>query len=145
MTMQATELFSLCNKVILLGWLLLICLPKWKYTQAIILNGLLVVFAMVYAILLFKDISSLSVDSFSTLSKLKLLFQSDDAVAAGWIHYLVFDLFVGAYIVKKSRQIGLHQLVYTLILPFVFMSGPIGYLLFVLVKFIKTKSLIESI
>jgi hypothetical protein len=141
--MLASEIFSICNLVILFGWLLLLMLPKWKYTQAIILNGLLVVFAIVYTFLLFQDIDKISLDSFSTLAKLKVLFQSDTAVAAGWVHYLVFDLFVGTYIVKKSLQIGLSRLAYSCILPFVFMSGPIGYLIFVIVKIIKTQSFNE--
>ena len=63
------EIFSICNLVILFGWLLLLILPKWKYTQAIILNGLLVVFAIVYIFLLFQDINKISIDSFSTLAK----------------------------------------------------------------------------
>lgn len=141
--MLASEIFSICNLVILFGWLLLLILPKWKYTQAIILNGLLVVFAIVYAFLLFQDINKISIDSFSSLAKLKVLFQSDTAVAAGWVHYLIFDLFVGTYIVRKSLQIGLSRLVYSCILPFAFMCGPIGYLIFAIVKIIKTQSLNE--
>jgi hypothetical protein len=101
------------------------------------------VFAIVYTFLLFQDIDKISLDSFSTLAKLKVLFQSDTAVAAGWVHYLVFDLFVGTYVVRKSLQIGLSRLVYSCILPFVFMCGPIGYLIFVIVKTIKTKSFNE--
>jgi len=141
--MLVSEIFSICNLVILFGWLLLLILPKWKYTQAIILNGLLVVFAIVYTFLLFQDINKISMDSFSTLAKLKVLFQSDTAVAAGWVHYLVFDLFVGTYIVKKSLQIGLSRLAFSCILPFVFMSSPIGYLIFSIVKIIKTQSFNE--
>ena len=104
MTSPST-IFSICNSVIFFGWLLLLILPTWKYTQAVILNGLLVIFSIVYTYLLLQDFDQLSIDSFSTLAKLKLLFQSDTAVAAGWVHYLVFDLFVGAYIVRKSIQI----------------------------------------
>ncbi len=143
MTSPST-IFSICNSVIFFGWLLLLILPTWKYTQAVILNGLLVVFSIVYTYLLLQDFDQLSMDSFSTLAKLKLLFQSDTAVAAGWVHYLVFDLFVGAYIVRKSIQIRLSRWVYSFILPFAFMCGPIGYLLFVIIKLIQTKSFYES-
>ncbi len=138
--MQAAEIFSICNKVILLGWILLIFLPNWKYTQAIILNGLLVLFASIYAFMILKDIGHFNPESFSTLANVKALFQNDDAVAAGWIHYLAFDLFVGTYIVRKSSQIGLSRVLYTICLPFTFMFGPMGYLLFVVFKTIKTKS-----
>jgi hypothetical protein len=53
-------------------------------------------------------------------------------------------LFVGAYIVKQSRKLHISRWVYTLILPFAFMFGPIGYLIFILVKTIKTKSFLET-
>lgn len=142
--MQAADIFSICNKVILLGWVLLIFLPNWKYTQAIILNGLIVLFSGIYAYMILKDIGNFNPDSFSTLANVKALFQNDDAVAAGWIHYLAFDLFVGTYIVKKSKQIGLSRVLYTLTLPFTFMFGPLGYLLFVIFKTIKTKSLNDT-
>lgn len=142
--MQAAEIFSICNKVILVGWILLIFLPNWKHTQSIILNGLIVLFASIYAFIILKDIGNFNPESFSTLANVKALFQNDDAVAAGWIHYLAFDLFVGAYIVKKSRQIGISRILYTITLPFTFMFGPMGYLLFVIFKTIKTKTLNET-
>jgi hypothetical protein len=141
--MTPSEIFSISNSVIFIGWVLLIILPKWRYTQSIILNGLLVVFGILYSFLLFKDIGELSADSFGTLAKLKLLFQSDTAVLAGWVHYLIFDLFVGAYIVRKSVEIGLPRIAYTCILPFALMCGPIGYLIFVIAKTFKVKTLIE--
>jgi hypothetical protein len=142
--MEAAQIFSICNQVILLGWILLIFLPNWKYTQTIILNGLIVLFAGIYAFIILKDIGNFNPESFSSLANVKTLFQNDDAVAAGWIHYLAFDLFVGAYIVKKSKEIGLSRILYTITLPFTFMFGPLGYLLFVIFKTIKTKTLNET-
>ncbi|MBA4259273.1 MAG: DUF4281 domain-containing protein [Chitinophaga sp.] len=142
--MEAAQIFSICNQVILLGWVLLIFLPNWKYTQTIILNGLLVLFACIYAFLILKDIGNFNPESFSTLANVKALFQNDNAIAAGWIHYLAFDLFVGTYIVKKSREIGLSRVLYTITLPFTFMFGPMGYLLFFIFKTIKTKTLNET-
>ena len=142
--MQAAEIFSICNKVILLGWVLLIFLPNWKYTQAIILNGLIVTFAGLYSFIILKDIGNFNPESFSSLANVKALFQNDYAVAAGWIHYLAFDLFVGAYIVRKSKEIQLSRVLYTICLPFTFMFGPMGYLLFFIFKTIKTKTLNES-
>lgn len=141
--MNASSIFSFGNSFVLLGWILLIFLPKWKHTQTIILNGMIVLFSLIYAFLLLKDIGSFSVDSFSTLANVKALFQNDNAVAMGWIHYLAFDLFVGAYIVKKSQQLQISRWLYTLTLPFTFMFGPVGYLLFFLIKTLKTRTIHE--
>ncbi|MCP9756829.1 DUF4281 domain-containing protein [Lacihabitans sp. CCS-44] len=141
--MDAASIFSLGNSCILIGWILLIFLPNWKYTQASILNGLIVLYSVVYSYLILKDIGDFRADSFSTLANVKALFQNDNAVAAGWFHYLAFDLFVGAYIVRKSISLGISRWLYTLALPFTFMFGPMGYLIFFIIKSLKTKSLSE--
>lgn len=139
--MEANSIFNFGNSFILLGWLLLLFLPHWKYTQIVILNGIIVLFSILYSYLILKDIGSFNPDSFSTLANVKALFTQDNAVAAGWLHYLAFDLFVGAYIVRKSKNLGISRILYTIALPFTFMFGPIGYLLFFIIKTIKTKTL----
>ena len=141
--MDAASIFSLGNSCILIGWILLIFLPNWKYTQVSILNGLIVLYSVVYAYLILKDIGDFRADSFSTLANVKALLQNDNAVAAGWFHYLSCDLFVGAYIVRKSISLGISRWLYTLALPFTFMFGPMGYLIFFIIKSLKNKSLSE--
>lgn len=142
--MTPSAVFSFGNAFVLLGWLLLLLLPNWKHTQTLVLNGIILVLAFIYSFMILKDIGNFEADSFNTLASVKSLFQSDNAVAAGWLHYLAFDLFVGAYVVRKGKAIGLPRWANTLILPFTFMFGPIGYLLFVVAKGIKTKSLLET-
>ena len=139
--MNASTIFSFANSFVLLGWIFLIFLPNWKFTQSIILNGIVVLFSVIYAYLILKDIGDFKTDSFSTLANVKALFQNDNAVAAGWLHYLAFDLFVGAYIVRKSKELQISRLLYTIALPFTFMFGPFGYLIFFIIKSFKTRSL----
>lgn len=140
--MNASAIFSFGNAFVILGWALLIFLPNWKYTQTIILSGMIVVLSAIYSYLMLKGIGDFSADSFSTLANVKALFQNDDAVAAGWLHYLAFDLFVGAYIVRKSKSLQISRWLYTIPLPFTFMFGPMGYLIFFIIKTFKTKSLV---
>jgi hypothetical protein len=95
-------------------------------------------FAVIYTVLILKDIGDFKADSFSTLSNVKALFQNDNAVAAGWFHYLAFDLFVGAYIVRAAKKLNISRWWATLALPFTFMFGPMGYLIFFIVKTINS-------
>jgi hypothetical protein len=141
--MDAPAIFSFGNAFVLIGWILLLFAPTWKYTQSIVLNGIIIVFAVLYTFMLAVDIANFDPNSFSTLENVKALFQNDNAVAAGWLHYLAFDLFVGAFIVKESQKNEISRWIYTLILPFAFMFGPVGYLLFFVVKTFKTKSVVE--
>jgi hypothetical protein len=138
--MTANAIFSFANSFVLLGWILLLALPNWKYTQAIILNGIVVILAVLYAYIFGKDIGSLDPNSFSTLENVKRLFQNDNAIAAGWLHYLAFDLLVGAYIVSQCQKLNIPRWIYSLILPFTFMFGPVGYFIFFIIKTIKTKN-----
>lgn len=138
--MNPSAIFSFGNSFVLIGWILLLAIPNWKHTQTLVLGGVVFVLSIIYAFVLFSGLGSFSLDSFSTLENVKKLFSEDQAVALGWIHYLAFDLFVGAYIVKKSQELGISRWLYSLALPFTFMFGPMGYLIFLIVKTIKTKT-----
>lgn len=140
--MEPASIFNFGNTFVLLGWILLLAMPNWKYTQTLVLNGVILLLGIIYTFLILKDIGEFDPSSFNSLENVKALFQSDGAVAAGWMHYLAFDLFVGAYIVRKSKELGLPRFVYSLILPFAFMFGPIGYVIFVVVRFFKMKSVL---
>jgi hypothetical protein len=135
--MNTSVIFSLGNAIILIGWLLLIILPKYKHTQNIINYGLVLVFCIAYAALIFSGMSIFNTESFSTLANVKILFQNDELLTAGWFHYLAFDLFVGAFIVHKMQEGAAPMWMRFVILPFTFMFGPLGYLLFCASKLLK--------
>lgn len=137
--MDASQVFQIGNSAIILGWILLLAAPNWKLTQPIILKGVIVIYAIVYSYLILKDIGDLKSDSFGTLTSVKALFQNDNAVVAGWFHYLAFDLFVGAYIVREGIKTGMSRWLYSICLPFTLMFGPMGYLIFSVMKLINGK------
>ena len=83
---------------------------------------------------------------FGDLESLMKMFQSPWAVVAGWIHYLVFDLFIGAWIVRDARRQGINH---WLTVPFLFvtlMAGPAGLMLYLLLRLAMKRdtSLIEA-
>ncbi|MBK7637974.1 MAG: hypothetical protein IPJ13_29600 [Saprospiraceae bacterium] len=43
----------------MIGWILLVFLPDWKYTQVLILNGVVVFFSILYSYLIGRDIGVL--------------------------------------------------------------------------------------
>ena len=132
--MSPATVFQFANLFVLIGWFLLFFAPEWKYTHKVVLQIVVGILAIVYIILIVPALSSFSGDSFSTLANVKALFQDDQAVAAGWIHYLAFDLFVGAYIVKEGIASGLARWKYTVCLPFTFMFGPVGLLFNLIIR-----------
>ena len=74
---------------------------------------------------------------FASLSEVRRLFATDWLLLAGWMHYLAFDLFVGAWIAGETERAGLSRLVLIPVLPLTFMFGPAGFLLFHVVRLIR--------
>ncbi len=71
---------------------------------------------------------------FSSVSDVQKLFGDRWLVVAGWVHYLAFDLFVGAWEVRDAQRSRISHwwTMPSLILTFLF--GPIGFLLYLLVR-----------
>ncbi len=136
--MDASKIFQFANSYVLIGWVLLLAVPNWKHTFNIVRFGVVFILSLLYAYLILSTISNFNPNSFSTLANVKQLFTNDMAVLAGWVHYLAFDLLVGSYIVENSKKLGISRLIYSLILPFTFMFGPIGFVFFKIAKLIKT-------
>ncbi|MGH1338064.1 MAG: ABA4-like family protein [Aureispira sp.] len=135
--MEPSMIFSLASSFVLIGWVMLLFLPNWKYSLSLVATTVVVVLSLVYAYLLLPTLMSFDPNSFSSLENVKSLFQDDRALTAGWVHYLAFDLLTGIYIVEKSKTLGIPRWQYTICLPFTFMFGPIGFLLFSLFKGLK--------
>jgi len=68
--------------------------------------------------------------SFVSLRGVMLFFTVPGAALAGWIHYLVFDLFVGAWQVRDARRRGIPHLAVLPCLLLTLALGPIGLLLY---------------
>lgn len=131
------SIFQIVNLLALLGWLTLILFPNRLLAIKRVKYGLVSLLALTYLFLMFPLLPELSGDSFSSLENVKELFKHDQMVTAGWIHYLVFDLFVGVYIIENSIKVGLKRWKYTLCLPFTFIIGPLGLIMFYVFKIVK--------
>lgn len=136
--MTTTLTFSICNTAALTGWLFLLIVPNWKYTLPGIVTLIVFLLSLVYMVIIVQLIPGMQPDAFSSLPNIKHLFQNNQALLAGWVHYLAFDLFVGTCIVQKAKEQNIPRWLVTLILPFTFLFGPLGYALFQTVAYIKT-------
>ena len=138
--MNFSVLFLLSNKFVLTGWLLPLIAPKWKYTSRISTYICVLMLSVIYSIIIIHSLSGFDWRSFSTLQNVRKLFQSDETLLAGWIHYLAFDLFMGVYILKKTQELKIPHLFNLFLLPLTFLFGPLGYTVFMSIKIYKSKN-----
>lgn len=133
--MNLETIFSIVNALVLPQWLLMIFAPYWKWTQKLVDSYLIpVLLAVTYAFYIITNLSSLDFMSFSTLAGIKQLFSEEQGVLVGWIHYLCFDLVAGTWIYKDSLSKGINRIAVGICLLFCFMLGPIGFLLYWLLR-----------
>lgn len=132
--MSPETIFSACGTLVLPGWLLLVFLPRWKWTArlvaAVIIPALI---GVVYVYLVVAHFGQAE-GGFGSLADVSRLFQNQHALLAGWIHYLAFDLFVGAWEVRDAQRVGLHHLLVVPCLALTFLFGPAGLLLYFLLR-----------
>ncbi len=142
--MNPEEIFQISNLMALLSWVVLIIFPLRKWSTKLVLSVPIILLAILYAFLAFSNLTLSDFDSFSTLGGVKSLFTQDLAVLTGWIHYLAFDLMVGLFILNDSRKHLLNHFIIIPCLLFTFMLGPVGLLLYFIIRTIKTKEYLHD-
>ena len=137
--MTPESVFSLCSTIAMVGWFILICLPFWRSADQFIIGTIITLFAIVYTWLVFISFSPGDVQKFGTLHGVMELFTNPTAVTAGWVHYLAFDLLAGIFIKKNSIKHGINHWIIIPCLLLTFMFGPMGLLLYLLIRWIVAK------
>ncbi|PQB06081.1 ABA4-like family protein [Aureitalea marina] len=133
--------FSLAGTLVLPMWLLLVIAPYWKFTQFLIRYKIIpLILSVLYAIYLSLAIQGGSGLDFGSLAAVMELFTIKDALLAGWIHYLAFDLLIGMWMVTKNRELKIHPILMAPCLATTFMMGPVGFLLFSIIQSIKSRT-----
>ena len=124
-------LFSFSSQLAMFGWVVLIFFPRklqlLNMLPKYIIPSLL---SLTYAVLIMLYFFN-TPGGFSTFQAVKTLFQTDSLLLAGWLHFLAFDLFIGAWIANKADSLGMSRLFQVPILFATFMLGPLGFIIFI--------------
>jgi hypothetical protein len=142
--MTPDQLFQLCNSIAPLAWLFLLFFPKWKWTKIIVLQGIIpLLLGIVYLALIVLFFGE-GDGNFNSLDGVTKLFTNPWTITAGWIHYLAFDLFVGSWEVSNAQKLGIKHYLIIPALLLTFLFGPIGLIIYYLIRAIKTKQFLHE-
>lgn len=131
-------LLNLVHVAIIPAWVLLIFAPRWRWTDRLIHSGLYpVMLGLAYVgflvcALVFGDTSEPV--SFSTIEGIAAIFTHPFGILTAWVHYLVFDLFVGMWEARDARRRGMRHWALIPCLLLTFMAGPAGLLLYFILR-----------
>jgi hypothetical protein len=126
-------IFSVCSVLTAVGWLLLIALPRQRLAHLVASVAIPVAIAIVYLVLIGQHLGSAD-GGFGSLADVTRLFANPALLLAGWVHYLAFDLFIGAWEVRDAQR---HRVPHLLVVPCLLvtsMLGPIGLLAYLALR-----------
>ena len=131
--MTAAQTFTLVNLTVLPAWLMLVFLPRWRWTHGVAAYVVPSALAIVYLTLLLTNRPPDGA-GFGSLAQVERLFSNPWLLVAGWVHYLAFDLFIGAWEVRDAGRLGIRHWYVVPCLLLTFLVGPVGLLLYLSIR-----------
>lgn len=137
-----SALFTLTNAVALIAWLLLVLGPRRPLPLSAVLYAGVGLLCLIYTAI-FVALLAGWVDPVPTgpaeplhysVRGLRAFFMSDGGIVVGWTHYLALDLFTGLWIARDGDRKEIGRLVQAPILFATFMAGPVGLLIWLIVR-----------
>lgn len=142
--MSLEVIFSIANLTAFVCWILLFVLYHKRWVYRALFSFVMPILAAIYLIFILKGIGGDGSGGFDTLANVKQLFSKDEAVLAGWIHYLVFDLFVGMWICNDADKRGINRWLLLPCLLLSFLLGPAGLLLYIVIRMIFLRKFVQD-
>ena len=134
--MNAAQVFIVANLFALAGWVILviaIALQRSWLRETVAGTVWPVLLSVLYVV-----VSGLgwgtSSGGFLSLEAVRDHLSGDWLMLAAWVHYLSFDLFIGARIAAETERTKLSRLILVPVLPLTYLYGPAGLLLFYILR-----------
>jgi hypothetical protein len=139
------RVFALGNGLALLGWVALALSPAarpWAARVRRVTGGVIpLALAAAYVVMV---VVHWGPGGFGSLAEVRQLFDRPGLLAAGWLHYLAFDLFVGTWIARRAGELGLRHGFVVPCLALAFLFGPAGLLAFALLCRARGQALLQE-
>jgi len=130
-------LFDITNVIALIGWALLILLPRRESVLTAVLYGAIGLLCACYLVMLVSLVGNLvdpvpaagappAPDFEYSVQGLMAMFRSEGAIVVGWTHYLALDLMTGLWIARDADRRGVGRIIQVPFLLATFMAGPAG-------------------
>ncbi|WP_417613649.1 ABA4-like family protein [Parasphingorhabdus sp.] len=144
-------IFTAANNYALLMWLILALAPRREPVLTGLFYGGIGLLACAYGVIIIPLMTGLiggssgQAPDFTTLGGVQQLLASPGGATVGWIHYLAFDLFVGLWVARNADKYGFARWLQIPILLFVFMLGPLGLVLYLLLRFTRHNKVADAV
>lgn len=140
--------FSLAGLLAMIGWgglvLATFVKPVRDYAWPAATFVIPALLGVAYILLIQEGMRAADGGGFGLIAEVRALFANDAALAAGWLHYLAFDLFVGSWIAREGLRSGVPGVLLIPCFALTFLFGPAGLLLFFAFRFAFNRHLVSE-
>ena len=140
-------LYYWVNFGVLPFWLILIFFSDTKVCRIFVTSIFpFLLLSSAYIFILYKSyLSSYDFVSnfnlYTSKDGLKNLFSNDFFIMMFWIHFISINLFTGGWIVKDSQKLAINKILIILPLVITYLIGPIGLLIYWLIRIFYAKNI----
>ena len=139
--MTPETVFQVTCGISAVGWIILLFIsPFWIQYDKFLVGLVIALLAGTYSWLNFSNFDPGLLKKFSSLNGVAEIFRNRFLLTAAWIHILAFDLLAAVWIKKNSVKHGIGHLLIIPAMFFTCMLGPLGFLIYLLTRWIKAKN-----
>ena len=128
-------------------WIILIFMPNSKITQ-IFVNSIIIplILACAYVFIIYQTIvlDKTTIDlvnPYLSLENLYTFFATESFLLVFWLHFLALNLFLGTWVAREGVKYGMSRSLVFIFLLLIYFFGPIGLVLYWLVRIFYAKKL----
>jgi len=141
------NIYLWANFGVLPFWLLLIIMPNSKITQLFVNSIVLpLILSTVYVYIIYQTtlLDESIFDIFKlylSLDNLYTVFATESFLLAFWIHFLVLNLFLGSWVSRDGVRYNMSRKLVAIPLIIIYLTGPLGLVLYWLFRIFYAKRL----
>jgi hypothetical protein len=145
--MTPSMFFTLINIFSAAGWILILIISRlWKGADTLLVCVVVAILAVAYSYFNFAHIGEAGgIAGFSTFEGVTKIFSNPWLIDAAWAHIVGVDLIIGMLIKNNATKHGIHYGLVFIILLVTIVFTPLGLLLYLLARWIKTRQYFENI
>ena len=134
------------NFAVLPFWLMLLVIPNWKITQFFVNSIILpLILASTYTYVIYQGILEEPIfDTFKlyfSLDNLYTVFATESFLLIFWLHFLALNIFLGTWIARDGVKYNIPISLTFFPLIFVYFTGPLGLVLYWIIRIFYAKKL----
>ncbi len=127
--------------LIFIPWLALTFAPNWRWSETLAsVSAIILMVASAYFTFIYLRTGNEGGHVFS-FDGIRNLLRNTDMLMTGWLNYLAFALLVGIWETNDAHKSKIPHIFVAPCLLLTFIAGPVGLLLYLLIRWARTRSL----